>query len=1109
MPRLLSITTALVLAWAVAGLADDAKKEQPPIPAPEVQAKPPVVDPQVPLKQEDALPLVAPKPVAEPVNREPAVVTLKHRGSVLSVAFAADGQTVLTGSQDRTARTWNSRTGLPIGDVVFLQGDITAMAIAGNRKTLLTGLKDGTVTVWDLATGKARAPFPAGAGEVRAVAFHPDNQGIAAAYADGSITLLDFTQGKQVLLTLKHGGAISGLIFSPDGKRLISTGLDHIAKVWDVAMGQVVLDLKGHTDEVRAVTITPDGQMPTTGGADRTVRIWDSATGNPLHTLPTPAAVVSVIYSPDMRYLAAGCADGQVRLWLVRDQKVIATFHSHEGSVATMDFSPDAETLLTGSTDTTAKLWKVSELVARKEASSFWDRQEKVQALLRDGEARLKAAKLDEALAAYKQAIELQQKSVAAFPDKASYRRELARSHYQIGGLLRQMRMGAEAEQQLRQARSIQQQLVNEDPMMAALRHELARSLLLLGEMQLDMDKLVEAEQSSRQAVQLLEMLAKQIPEPAVESHPILLIPDPPDKPAKQIPEPAVEPSSIILEPVPAKRIPVPPKRIPEPAKQIPEPTVEPRSILEEPAPIVVPKANPVPEPTVKESRSIFEEPASKDFPDAIAAPKRVEPRSIIEEPVPKDLPAAIAMPKGSEEPIPKDFPAAIAVPKRLAVPNDVGIEVAAVRPDLARAYRLLSAVLERQGKFDEAKAMQLRFEEVKNLTAADALRLASVQSAFSRRITEIVRSFSGKGAPLRDVAFSADGKRLAAAGRRLPTGETPGKFQVWDALTGAEIFALKGYGSVAFRPDGRNLASVVGPEEVQVWDAITGKEGQLLKVPGGDIHTVLYSPDGRFLAASSETRGDNSGAINIWDATIGRLVRTLRHADPLGRLAYSPDGKHLAAECSGGTVDIWDVTDGTDLWSLMGRIGSFSPDGTRVAIVGENYTNEVWDVAAGRRVLTLEGANSKAMAYNPNGKLLACAGAGGVKLWNAATGQPLALLTPDNGKPDDNVSNLAFSADGKYLAGIVDRDNTVKVWCLPQDISTGKPASEKPDSNKPASGNPDAPVALDALLALKMSVKLIPVDTNYDVDHVDGVTSRDAVIIAQRRLAELAKKQP
>jgi Cohesin domain len=67
-----------------------------------------------------------------------------------------------------------------------------------------------------------------------------------------------------------------------------------------------------------------------------------------------------------------------------------------------------------------------------------------------------------------------------------------------------------------------------------------------------------------------------------------------------------------------------------------------------------------------------------------------------------------------------------------------------------------------------------------------------------------------------------------------------------------------------------------------------------------------------------------------------------------------------------------------------------------------------------------------------------------------------------------------------------------------------GRPPGTGP-STPPGSGGP---LALDALSALKMSVKLIPVDMNYDVDHVDGVTSRDAVIIAQRRLAELAKKQ-
>ena len=116
------------------------------------------------------------------------------------------------------------------------------------------------------------------------------------------------------------------------------------------------------------------------------------------------------------------------------------------------------------------------------------------------------------------------------------------------------------------------------------------------------------------------------------------------------------------------------------------------------------------------------------------------------------------------------------------------------------------------------------------------------------------------------------------------------------------------------------------------------------------------------------------------------------------------------------------------------------------------------------------------------------------MKLWHAGTGKPLGLLSLDESLLGETFSNLAFSPDGQRLAAVMDRDGTVKVWCVPLEFMD--------------IGNPDAPSALDALIALKMSAKLLTAEPRYDVDLVDGVTSVDAVIIAKRRLAELSKEK-
>ncbi len=68
------------------------------------------------------------------------------------MAFSPDGKTVITGSEDGTARLWDASTGRPLGPPLTHQGAVRAVAFSPDGKTVITGSRDGTARLWDVAT---------------------------------------------------------------------------------------------------------------------------------------------------------------------------------------------------------------------------------------------------------------------------------------------------------------------------------------------------------------------------------------------------------------------------------------------------------------------------------------------------------------------------------------------------------------------------------------------------------------------------------------------------------------------------------------------------------------------------------------------------------------------------------------------------------------------------------------------------------------------------------------------------------------------------------------------------------------------------------------------
>jgi WD40 repeat protein len=175
-------------------------------------------------------------------------------------------------------------------------------------------------------------------------------------------------------------------------------------------------------------------------------------------------------------------------------------------------------------------------------------------------------------------------------------------------------------------------------------------------------------------------------------------------------------------------------------------------------------------------------------------------------------------------------------------------------------------------------------------------------------------------------------------------------------------------------------------------------------------------------IAATSEARS------NLIDLTARNRLSTVRtaHRNSVDKTIISPNGRILvSATASEPTVRLWDLQRRTPLSTLPGRRGgaldlAFSPDGRTLAIGSDKP--ELWDVQRRRRLATLPTRQTGALAFSPDGRILATALFSRVQLWDVRRRALMATI------PDMSGGGVAFSPDGETLA-ISTADHGVRLW--------------------------------------------------------------------------------
>lgn len=288
-----------------------------------------------------------------------------HASYALGVSFTPDGQTLVSAGMDGLIKLWSVPGWQPLGVLEGHANSVNSLSLSSDGQRLASGSTDATVRLWSLPEARPLHTLRDRKKTVSAVRISPDGCWVAAAYYGGRAVVWTL-EGEEVATTAPGKANLSAVEFV-DGGMLATGGLGGQISLSLIPSGEPAISLTGHETAVLSLRALDGGRSLASLGYEGTIRFWDAKSWETERTFQVsppeedaPRAR-GMAFSPGEEVVAVAL-EGAVHLWSVGQGALLEKLPVSTRAVNGMAFSPDGRWLAAGAADGKIRIWEIGDL---------------------------------------------------------------------------------------------------------------------------------------------------------------------------------------------------------------------------------------------------------------------------------------------------------------------------------------------------------------------------------------------------------------------------------------------------------------------------------------------------------------------------------------------------------------------------------------------------------------------------------------------------------------------------------------------------------------------------------------------------------------------------